>query len=448
MNRTKQKIFKVSLFSVIILITLWFVKDFNLSWVEIKNNHAEITINFLFPMNKDKLSQCIQLTNDLPYATDFDYSLHWLTDSVVSIRLKEQSTIKGQRIHFLIKKAPSQYPFISKNANISVQFKSDVELLKPEKQLLIATNQPFVIQFNTPMDKNKINKFLECDAAFYIEPQKITNDAGKEIEDPCSFKFTPKTPLNNGQKYILSFRKGMPSKSGVLLKEDIPVILTTDIKPIVVSTYPAPNSKWIGLYPKLIAETDSETAGGSVRIGDKTVAGTYLDPYHMEFLLPEVLEPDTHYEAIFEVYTASGEKSEPQITSFTTVRLDENKLWMEVLVKKEPKLNIYKGKKIIKTLNCSIGDTTYLPPLGTYYTQDKGEVLVDARNREGANFWIKVSDTCFLQGVIRDAYWNIKPEFLKQFGSQIKHPNIILKDEDIRWLYQNISSDTMVIIHR
>ncbi len=450
MNMKKKKVFRFSLISIMFLITLWVLKDFNLSWVEVNSDYAKVTVNFLFPMNKDKLPECISLSHQLPYASKFDYSIEWLTNSVVCIKIKEQNFIKGQKAQLIIKDAPGESSFISRNASVTIQFNSDVALLDPISDLLVATEKPFIVKFNTPMNKSKLHKFLQCDASFYIEPLAVLNSSGKEIEDTSTFKFTPKVPLQNDQKYILSFRKGMPAQSGALLKQDLSVILITDTKPIIELTYPANNDKWIGLYPRLKIETDSATVAGYLTIGQETIKGKNLDPYHIEFLPSKVLDSNTVYHASFQVEAASGELSVPKEIQFTTVRIDADRIWIEVLAyaNSKAKVNVYKGNKVIKSMICSIGTQAPGISFGTHYTKDKGDAFVDSKNREGANFWIKINDTCMFQGLIRDEYWHIKRKFENQLGRQIERSNIILKDEDARWLYDNIPSDTMVIVYQ
>ncbi len=448
MITVKKKLFKFSLISVILLVSLWILKDLSLSWVEVNPAYAQVTINFLFPMDKDKFPECIKLTSQLPYAKDFDYSIDWLTDSVVCIKLKEQNFIKGQKAQLLIKDAPSKLSFISRNAKAAIQFKSEVSIIEPTENILIATEKPFVVKFNTPMNKHKLYKYLQCDTTFYIEPAITFNHLGKQVEDPTAFVFTPKTPLENNGRYILSFRKGMPSQSGVLLKQDAQVILTTDIKPVIASTYPATDSKWIGLYPRLKIETDSPTVAGYLTINNTKIQGKNIDPYHLEFLLDKVLEPNTVYQAVFQVESASGELSIPKEIQFTTTNIEDDKIWLEVLTHTKAKINVYKGTQKIKTFLCSVGDQKHSLSLGTYYITDKGESFVDHQNREGANFWIKVYDGCMLQGLIRDEYWNIKQDYLNRLGKPVDRRNIIINDEDIKWLYHHITKDTMIIIHR
>ena len=52
MNRYRQKLTILSFTIVVILVLLWLIKGFNLSWVEVKKDYAEITINFLLPMEQ------------------------------------------------------------------------------------------------------------------------------------------------------------------------------------------------------------------------------------------------------------------------------------------------------------------------------------------------------------------------------------------------------------
>jgi len=240
----------------------------------------------------------------------------------------------------------------------------------------------------------------------------------------------------------------MPAQSGALLKQDLSLILTTDNKPLISTTYPEDNSKWIGLYPKLMIETQSPVTTGYLIFNNETIKGKSLDPYHLEFLLHKVLDPETVYQAVFQVEAASGELSTPKTINFTTVRIETGRVWIEVFANNKSKVNVFKGKKLLKTMRCSIGDINHQVPLGTYYTHDTGDSFVDAKNSEGANFYIRVSSACAFQGLIRDAYWNIKPQFLNHFGEPVKRSNIILKDEDARWLYENTSPGTMVILHK
>lgn len=67
-------------------------------------------------------------------------------------------------------------------------------------------------------------------------------------------------------------------------------------------------------------------------------------------------------------------------------------------------------------------------------------------HKEGANFWIKISDEYGFQGYIRDAYWNILTSASKSLGARTKRRNIILSDEDAKWLYENLPDNTMIII--
>lgn len=438
MKIKNKRLFRISIISILLLLTLWFIKDFNLYWVEVSANDAKITINFLFPMDQQKFPEHISISPQLPYATEFDYTLEWLTKSVVCIKLKEQHPIKGQKIQLKINNAPSQFSYLKRTTQITIPFITDVALLSPLDQLLIATDKSFIIRFNTPMNKNKLHQFLQSDAKFYIEPVKILNPSGQELEDLSTYKFTPKVNLDNGKRYILSFRKGMPSQNGALLQQDLSIVLKTDVKPIIALTYPQNNSKWIGLYPRFKIETDSPTVAGYLTLGKETIQGKNLDPYHIEFLLPQVLKSDTLYQADFQVESSSGERSQLYTIKFTTVRIDTDRLWMDIVSSPQITIHIYKGDQILKKIKPLMLNKSKKLPLGTYYIYEKGTSYIDARYQEGANFWLKVTDSCMIQGQARDTSWKLKNT------TQTDH--IILSDMDAHWLYQTIPQDTMVII--
>lgn len=448
MNIKNKIVIQVALALVVILMILWFLKDVKLSWVEVNETYAEITINFLVPMEKDMFTEHLRIVSELPYAQNFEYTLTWLTDRVVSIKIKETNAIKGQKVRLFIQEAPSQYTWITKTAKIPIQFKAPIEIISPMEELLIASNHLFTIRFNTPIDKKQIYKFLECDAVFYITPGETIGKDGQKIEDTTYFTFTPKEPLENGKKYIMSFRAGMPSKGGTLLSNNQSVILKVDTKPIIKSTYPQKGDKWIGLYPRLTLESETPIIKATLTLEGNVVEGKLIDDYHAFFILKDTLSPEKNYEAVFQTEAMSGELSLPWPVTFTTTTLNKERVWLEVVAGENTVVRSYKGEKLIKTMVCSLGKGEKAPLLGTYYLQDKQDVFTDNKNKEGANFWLKINDTCGFQGLVRDEYWQIKSAYKNQLGKTSNRSNIILSEEDAKWLYENVPVEAMIVIRK
>ena len=446
MNRYRQKLTILSFTIVVILVLLWLIKGFNLSWVEVKKDYAEITINFLLPMEQAGFEQYIKWLGEVPYENDVDYSVTWIKPEVVSIKVKETSLIKGKKVKMLIENAPTKWQGICKSEEVHIAFKAPIHILSPQNDFLISSSNSFEVQFSTPMNATQINKFLQCDATFYIKPYMVTATNGKQYTDLTRFVFTPKSPLENGKRYVLSFKAGMPSHTGTLLDEDQVFVLQVDQKPSITKTYPAKQDKWIGLYPRLTLESKEAIVKATVMIANDKINGILTDAHHAYFILQDRLKPETTYEAIFQTQVASGEISEPETVQFTTTTLKQNRLWLEVVCSQNTVVYCYQGEKKIKTMVCSLGEGKYAPPLGTYYLQGKADVYEDAVHKEGANFWIKISDEYGFQGYIRDAYWNILTSASKSLGARTKRRNIILSDEDAKWLYENLPDNTMIII--
>ncbi|WP_180270737.1 L,D-transpeptidase [Sporanaerobium hydrogeniformans] len=447
MHQIKNKNVLFSFFIILLLICIWFSRDFHLSWVEVYPNEAKVTINFLFPMVQEQLEDALEIIYESPYISKFEYQVKWLSSSVAELHIKEESVLKGQKVQLVVRELPSTIPFVTKSMTLPIQFQTPVQVVEPMGEKLIATESPFYVRFNTPMNKNKIHHYLECDGSFYIKPARFSNQEGKESEDLSCYIFTPKEPLENGRRYILSFRKGLPAQSGALLQEDYSILLQTDTKPIISGTYPTSESKWIGLYPRFTLETQTPVIGGTLKINGENIKAQLKTPYELFFLAEKVLAPQTTYTAEFQVEAVTGEKSEKKTITFTTVDLEENRIWLEVEVSKTPQVKVYQGSKLIKTMPCSLGLDEKETPLGTYYIQSKEDVYTNSKTQEGANFWLPFTEQFGFQGLIRDNYWQVKNHAPNQLGFTKTTGNIVLSDEDARWLYEKVMIHTMVILH-
>lgn len=446
MNIYREKLTILSFIIVVILAMAWLIRDFNLSWVEVKKDYAEITINFLVPMEHSGFEKHIKWIGEVPYENKVDYSVTWIKPEVVSIKVKETSMIKGKKVKILIENAPTKWHGIYKSEALNIAFKAPIQIVSPQNDFLISSTNSFEVQFSTPMNSAQINKFLQCDATFYIKPYIMTDSKGKEHTDLTRFVFTPKSPLENGKRYVLSFKAGMPSYTGTLLEEDQVFVLQVDQKPSIAKTYPAHQDKWIGLYPRLTLESKQPIVSATVTLGNEQINGTLVDEYHAYFILKERLKPETTYQAIFKTQVSSGELSNPEVVEFTTTTLKQNRIWLEVICSGNTVVNCYQGEKKIKTMICSIGEGKYAPPLGTYYLQGKEDVYEDAIHQEGANFFIKIGDEYGFQGYLRDSYWNILNRASNTLGARTQRRNIILSDEDAKWLYENLPNNAMIII--
>ena len=447
MKGTKQlKFLTIGILSV--LIFLWCMRSFCLTWVEVNDQYAEITVNFLVPMERTDIEKYIRIESEFPTETNFDYTYEWLNKSVLSLKVKEKNQICGQKVKIHIQKANSNYEWITKTAHIPVQFKAPVQIITPTTELLIASNNSFLVQFNTPMNLNKISKYIQSDTPFTITPAERTDEDGKVKTDTTRFIFTPNQVLENNKEYKIAFKKGMPSKSGNFLETTQYVTLKTDVKPQIISTYPKDQDKWIGLYPRITITTDKPVVKAIMQLGENKITGKLTDSYHATFVLSQLLKPDTAYDVAFQVQAASGEKSDVKYIRFTSTTLTNNRIWLEMTIGTPSVIKVYKGEKLIREMSCSVGKDQFEPTIGTYYLQGKEEVYEDDKHEEGANYWLPISNQFGFQGVIRDDSWQIKNCSGNTIGARTDRNNIILEEIDAKWMYENLPIEAMIIIRK
>ena len=433
-----NKIFKVSLVAVILLLMGWFIREFNLPMVKVSESGAQVRINFIFPMNQDAFNEKVSILPTIPN-TDFECSVDWESSHNVVISLTEKDEIKGQKVRLVIKNAQTKIPRIKKSANIPIQFQQTPQVIGLNKFENIPTDDSVIVKFNTPMKRANINKYIESDAAFEVMPVAGGNYS--------QWRLTPKYRLENNKKYILSFRKGMPALSGVFLEEDQVITIQTAPQPEIVSVLPEENARWIGLYPKIILESKEPIKGGTIEIAGETIEAKIFDGRWAEFTLPEVLDFGTTYNVASQIISEHGEKSKPYNFEFATIPLDEDRLWIEVILREEHRAIVYKGDKQIRVVPCSGGTEETPTILGTYYLQDRGSKFFAKKISEGANNWIRIQGNYLIHGLPRDENWTISKEAEEKLGSAASHGCIRLREIDAQWFYDHIPQNTMIIIH-
>ncbi|NLK21319.1 MAG: L,D-transpeptidase [Epulopiscium sp.] len=127
--------------------------------------------------------------------------------------------------------------------------------------------------------------------------------------------------------------------------------------------------------------------------------------------------------------------------------LEDDIVWVEVVLKEKHEVFIHKGKKIIRRMPASGGRPDQPTLLGTFYIQDRGPNFFSERFNEGATYWVRFLDQYLFHGIPRDKRWNIIDSELRKIGKPASHGCIRFLEEDAKWFYENIPQGTMVIIH-
>lgn len=438
-------IFFISFFIVCLLIGS---KYFSLTWVEMSEEEAKVTINFLVPMEQEAFNSRIFLESERSDSQDFKCLVKWLSPEVVQIRLKEQNVIKGLGVKIIIKDAPTTLKGITKSEKVNLQFHVPIEMQENQTKKLISSTESFTIHFNTPIHKRELEKYIKCEVPLTILPGKQCSKQGKEIADYTYFTLTPQSPLTNDQTYTLTIEPGLRSSSGHILMQSLQMYLQVDKKPTIIQTYPETGDKWIGLYPKITFTSKEPIIGAIAKINQQTLVATLIDEYHGYFLMNRLLLPLTPYNLLVQVKAASGELSLVKSIEFSTTSLDQNRSWLEIRCGEQKCIHYYEGKHKVKTLICGIGKQIKPIHYGTYYLLDKVEVYEDIKKQQGANYWMPFTENIGIHGATRSSSWEILDDSMQGIGSLAEGSCIILSDEDAKWLYDRIAPQTMIVIRK
>lgn len=437
MNKTYKLTFYLIGILTFILAVGAFLKFGHFSWIDTNTSYAKVTINFLFPMDQATFEEHLLIADAKENQTQFNYSINWLNDHTAEITLTEQNELKGQKVKLIISNAPTKYKGFYKTVNIPVQFKADIKLIEPTTELLISSTNSFLIAFNTPITLTQLNKYIQSNIPFSIQSYDTTDETVSYPKDTC-FVLTPEAPLENGQTYTLFIKAGMHSKAGTFLKENQVIQLKVDEKPSIKKTYPNDGDKWIGLYPHISVESKEEVIKITATLNGTPLKGKLIDATHAYFILDQLLKPETEYELVFQAQVESGETSDIKKVHFTTTTIDKNRFWLDIRLNKK-QIKCYEGTKCIKVLPFKKGFKNNAQLFGTYYLKGKLEVYEDTTSHLGGNYWMMITDQIGIQGDLRNASW--------QTSTDIKHSsNLILTDANAKWLYEMITSDTMIII--
>lgn len=447
MKTGKKGIASLLTIGITLLIGLILLLKFlNLTWVEVNETGAKITINFLMPMQQVDLKKYMYVVKSESETTSLNYETHWLNSQVVEIKCQEVEAIKGKKVTLLIKEVPTQFKALHKSERVTIQFTTPIKLLEAETTQLISSTEAFKIHFNTPIRAEKIHQFISSEAIFQIQPEHIIQENGQTIIDPTCFILTPKVPLTNGNCYCVTLQAGLCAQSGAFLNENQSLFLQVDKKPVIVSTYPCQADKWIGLYPKITVTSKEPMVGAIAKINGQTIKGHLLNEKQAYFLLDSLLQPMTDYHLQIQIQAQSGECSEVKSLTFTTTSVNDNRQWLVIHCGKQKCLQVYQGTQKIKTIPCAIGQVITEKDYGTYYLQNKAEVYENATLQEGANYWLSFQEKMGIHGYLRRSDWVLKEAFMDRLGGSIPGSQIMLADTDIHWLYTQLIPQTMIIL--
>ncbi|WP_426350899.1 L,D-transpeptidase family protein [Alloiococcus sp. CFN-8] len=100
---------------------------------------------------------------------------------------------------------------------------------------------------------------------------------------------------------------------------------------------------------------------------------------------------------------------------------------------------------LLKSYLCSTGKESYETPKGVFTMNgDRGDSFVNNEYKDGAKYWTRFNGVYLFHSVTYDVdFKDIKDSIL---GEPRSHGCVRLKDEDAKWIYENLQKGTTVIV--
>ena len=84
MVKFNNKTFMISLIGIILILAVWFMREFNLPKVSVSEEGAKVVINFILPMSPERFNEKIIIQPDIPN-TEFECTTKWAAKNKVII---------------------------------------------------------------------------------------------------------------------------------------------------------------------------------------------------------------------------------------------------------------------------------------------------------------------------------------------------------------------------
>lgn len=121
--------------------------------------------------------------------------------------------------------------------------------------------------------------------------------------------------------------------------------------------------------------------------------------------------------------------------------------WIHVSIKSQ-NLTIYDANnEVIESFICSTGSSGYDTPKGTFSIYNRGKSFYSQKYQEGAYYWVAFYKDYYIHSIPFDKNKNIIQSVANDLGKQDSHGCVHLTIPDSKWIYDNISNGTKVVVN-
>ncbi|MBE6046898.1 MAG: L,D-transpeptidase [Clostridium sp.] len=162
----------------------------------------------------------------------------------------------------------------------------------------------------------------------------------------------------------------------------------------------------------------------------------------------KVYEADFSYNDETKQASSNNVNSKISTSNINTLSISSNTKYLIHVDLKNQRTNIYKGSKnlwkLLKSFTCSSGTTAEETPTGVYTIKERGKWFFSNSYNQGGKYWVQFyGDYLFHSLPFDKTETNIVDYTL---GKPASHGCIRLRENDSKWIYDNVPKDSKVII--
>lgn len=405
---------------------------------------VKITINFYAPIKEKNIKDKIHIVSQKPGAVVLK-SFRWMNDTTLDVFLVEKDIPKGYKITFYSEPLKTKIPGIFKK--VKFNYRVDVPVYLTRLSPIVPSKGPIEISFSSPIKKHTLEKNLKLDFKYKLATHQIVLKNREVFRDFSKWYIYPAKKLRHGKMYDIKLQGNLENMNGNCYNVEFYKFFEVADKPKVVSHFPKTMRKDVPLYTPIKIKFDQEMSDVNIKVnnmmGESKFKGNTAEyrPY-------SVFLPNKNYEVEVTGKSIFNEEMKPFIFEFKTCDIKD--YWVEINLRPIQKVVVYKGDKAIRTMLASGGltdDPDCITPKGIFYLKDRGLSFWTERISEGGLYWVRITGNYLIHSLPRNKDREIIKEEHDKLGIPASHGCIRLRDHDAKWFYDNIPSNTMVIIH-
>lgn len=394
---------------------------------------VSVTLISFLPLRTDRLSERLRVTSLDPrqqfqIRVDTGYFK-------VRLQIHEKRFPKGYPITVRLKKLPTWilgfYRSFTKTVIPLIQ-----PAITPAPSRVSGTRNPFEINFTTPLQGKKIEKWIVPGFPAKLAPRTYQYQQ-QNFTDYATWRVIPNRPLRHDAQYQILIKPGLTSLGGISLGKRQVLKFRTVPPLVVVDRKPAPGSTGVSLAAPVVVKANRRIRAGRVRVTGSSGVTVATGP-RLTFIPSQAWLPDTQYRAKVKLVDQFGEQA-GSVWQFRTQKLAAP-VWAAVKLHPPATLTVYHNKQAVKVIlvlksSQMRSGTGQLVQLGS-----RGYAFYSRRLKATAYYWLRTRDGTLIHSTLFGPDGRSKPVALQGNGS------IQLSFADSKWLYQNLPPDSPLII--